>query len=145
MTDSLSIEDLLDRYPRRAGTPALRAILAAGRLGAGITRSNLEDRFLAFLAAHGLPRPAVNAGVWAGGRWFECDCVWHAACVIVELDGRETHATVAAFERDRARDRALVAAGWRVVRVTWRQLVDQAPVLASELGSLLDERICETA
>ena len=137
ITDSLSIDDLLERYPRRPGTPALRAILASGRLGAGVTRSDLEDRFLAFLDANGLPRPAVNAGVWAGGRWFECDCVWHAARLIVELDGRETHATTAAFERDRARDRALTAAGWRVIRVTWRQLEREAHVLASELRSLL--------
>jgi hypothetical protein len=137
ITDSLSIEDLLERYPRRPGTPALRTVLVDGRLGACITRSDLEDRFLAFLAAHELPRPVVNVGVWAGGRWFECDCVWHSAGVIVELDGRETHATAAAFERDRARDRALTAAGWRVIRVTWRQLERDAAVLASELRSLL--------
>jgi predicted transcriptional regulator of viral defense system len=137
ITDSLSIDDLLERYTGRAGTSALRAILAAGRLGAGITRSELEDRFLAFLAAHELPRPAVNAGVWASGRWFECDCVWHSARLIVELDGRESHATTAAFERDRTRDRALTAAGWRVIRGTWRQLEDEAPILASALRSLL--------
>lgn len=67
ITDSLSIEDLLARYPWRSGTPALRAVVAAGRLGARVTRSDLEDRFLAFLDAHDLPLPAVNAGVWPAG------------------------------------------------------------------------------
>lgn len=115
----------------------MRAIVAAGQVGTRATRSDLEDRFLGFLDAQGLPGPAVNTGVRVQGRWFECDCVWHAARLIVELDGRETHMTTAAFERDRARDRALAAAGWRVVRVTWRQLVQQAPLLASELRTLL--------
>ena len=137
MTDSLSLFDLLERYPRRRGSPALRAIVAAGQVGTRATRSDLEDRFLAFLDAQGLPGPTVNTGVRVQGRWFECDCVWHAARLIVELDGRETHMTTAAFERDRARDRALAAAGWRVVRVTWRQLVQQAPLLASELRTLM--------
>ena len=46
---------------------------------------------------------------------MEADCVWRDARLIAELDGRAVHGTVAAFERDRARDRALNAAGWRVV------------------------------
>jgi hypothetical protein len=79
----------------------LRAILAAGRVGEGATRSDLEDRFLAFLDTHGLPRPVVNTGVRVQDRWLECDCVWRSAGLIVELDGRETHMTTAAFERDR--------------------------------------------
>jgi very-short-patch-repair endonuclease len=118
----------------------LRAILADGRVAERAPRSELEDRFLAFLETHGLPRPATNAGVQVRGGWFECDCVWHSARLIVELDGRETHMTTAAFERDRARDRALAAAGWRVVRVTWRQLHQRRPLLASELGALLRMR-----
>ena len=137
LTDSLSLLDLLERYPRRRGTPAVRAVLATAHTGTGITRSNLEDRFLAFLDSNDLPRPAVNTGVRAGARWFECDCVWHSARLIVELDGRETHMTAAAFEHDRARDRALAAAGWRVIRVTWRQLEQEAALLASQLRTLL--------
>ena len=66
--------------------------------------------------------------------------MWHSARLIVELDGRDTHMTTAAFERDRARDRALAAAGWRVVRVTWRQLYQQRPLLDSELRTLLRTR-----
>src|SRR5204863_5525897 len=42
--------------------------------------------------------------------------------LVVELDGHAVHGTRTAFERDRARDRAFQAAGWRVIRVTWRQL-----------------------
>jgi very-short-patch-repair endonuclease len=137
LSDRLSLDDLLERYPRRRGSGAIRSILVAGRLGATVTRSELEERFLAFVKDAGLPRLEVNGSVEAGGRTFECDCVWRADRLIVELDGHPTHAPAGAFERDRARDRALHAAGWRVVRLTWRQLHDEARAVAADLRALL--------
>ena len=55
--DTLSLDALLQRHPRRPGTRALRAIVADTR----ITRSELEQRFLEFLADHDLPQPETNA------------------------------------------------------------------------------------
>jgi predicted transcriptional regulator of viral defense system len=130
--DSPSLDALLHRYPTRPGTRTLRQIRARG-ITPTFTRSELEDRFLAFADAHGLPRPETN--VWLGD--IEVDFLWRAERLIVELDGRETHLTAAAFERDRARDRALQAAGWRVVRITWRQLHEEAGALAKDLARLL--------
>jgi Protein of unknown function (DUF559) len=138
LTDHLSLDDLLIRHPRCPGAGALRRILAAGYTASTATRSELEDRFLAFLEARGLPRPHANASINVRGRWVECDCVWRSRRLIVELDGRGTHDTAAAFDRDRERDRALHAAGWRVVRVTWRHLHAGATGLAADLGALLD-------
>jgi very-short-patch-repair endonuclease len=43
--------------------------------------------------------------------------------LIVEVDGRDVHATRRAFESDRRRDQRLMLLGWRVVRFTWRQLI----------------------
>jgi very-short-patch-repair endonuclease len=57
--------------------------------------------------------------------------------LVVELDGRASHGTRRAFEKDRERDRLLMAEGWRVVRVTWRQLRDDAPAVAADLRRLL--------
>ena len=65
-----------------------------------------------------MPEPEVNVLV----EGFEVDVVWRDARVAVELDGRDTHGTAMAFERDRERDRILQAAGWRVVRITFRQM-----------------------
>jgi very-short-patch-repair endonuclease len=50
----------------------------------------------------------------------EVDFFWPKQMLIVETDGWETHGTRAAFEADRARDAALMAAGLRVVRFSWR-------------------------
>lgn len=132
LADDTSLDALLARYPRRSGTASLREIRQAG-LTKTLTRSELEERFLAFLDAHDLPRPRVNCAV----EGFEVDFHWPDQCLIVELDGRAAHHTRIAFERDRARDRALQAAGWRVVRITWHQLQDEPAQIAGDLVRLL--------
>jgi very-short-patch-repair endonuclease len=45
------------------------------------------------------------------GKHIEADCVWREQRLIVELDGRDAHHSLPAFESDRARDAALLAAG----------------------------------
>jgi very-short-patch-repair endonuclease len=137
LTDPLSLPDLLARYPCRRGAAAIRAILAEGEVGMTLTRSELEERFLRFLDDRRLPRPELNVPVAVRGGHVEVDCLWRRERVIVELDGRAVHGTVRAFERDRARDRALNDAGWRVVRVTWRQLAQEAKALEADITALL--------
>jgi very-short-patch-repair endonuclease len=123
---------LLSRYPTRQGTRVLRELCET--VHPTLTRSELEERFLTFLDAHSLPRPEVN--VWLGD--IEVDFLWRRERLIVELDGKETHLTADAFERDRARDRALQAQGWRVIRITWQQLHEDGWALATDLARLLD-------
>ena len=137
LPDRLSLEDLLERYPRRHGAPAVRAVLADLAPGGTVSRSDLEARFREFVKVRRLPTPVFNAGLFVGGRWFECDCLWRAERLVVELDGRAAHGTSAAFELDRARDRMLHAAGWRVVRVTWRQLRREPEAIAADLSRIL--------
>jgi very-short-patch-repair endonuclease len=103
----------------------------------GISHNRLEERFLASLAGTDLPRPRLNADVAVRGRFFKADALWGTQRVIVELDGRRAHGTNFAFERDRERDRLLMADGWRVIRVTWRQLRDDAPAVLADLGEVL--------
>jgi very-short-patch-repair endonuclease len=57
--------------------------------------------------------------------------------LIVELDDNRTHGTRTAFERDRARDRRLVAAGWRVIRITWLQLQSDRPAVLRDVAAAL--------
>ena len=118
----------------------VKAILASLGIGTYVTRSELESGFLSFLDQAGLTRPEVNAHLLVGGRWVECDCVWRGRRVIVELDGRAVHGTAAAFERDRARDRMFTARGWRLVRITWRQLHEDPDAVASDLRTILATR-----
>ncbi len=136
--DALSLEDLLERYPRRRGARTVRECLRRRRgLPVGVTREELEARFLAFLDRHGLPRPRLNAWLTIGSRRYQADCLWPRQRVIVELDGYATHGTQGAFEDDRDRDRRLTAAGYRGTRVTWRQLHEIPDEVAADLRATL--------
>jgi very-short-patch-repair endonuclease len=136
--DSLSLEDLLARHPRRRGARAIRECLRRRRdLPGGITRSDLESRFVAFLDRFGLPRPRLNAHVQVRDRRYEIDCLWVGLRLGVELDGFEAHGTHSAFEGDRQRDRLLQVAGYRTTRVTWRQLHDEPETIAADLRALI--------
>jgi len=133
LTDPLWLGDLVERYPRKPGVPTLRALIEEAQRGLNVVREELEERFQAFLLDAGLPLPSTNVLI----EGFEVDCVWPVARLIVELDSRTHHAIAHAFEADRVRDRRLEAAGWRVVRITWRQLHDTPDEVEADLRKLL--------
>ncbi len=137
ITDKLSIPELLQRYPRKPGRRKLIELLGDGAATRGVTREELERRFAELLAATDLPRPRRNVDISVRGRFFNVDCLWAAERVIVELDGAAVHGTRRAFERDREKDRLLQAAGWRVVRITWRQLRDDPAAVIADLRAIL--------
>jgi very-short-patch-repair endonuclease len=133
LTDPLWLGDLVERYPRKPGSATARALMEEAQRGLGPVRSELEERFQAMLLDAAVPMPTTNVQI----EGLEVDCAWPRERLIVELDGRATHDTAHAFETDRARDRRLEAAGWRVVRITWRQLHDTPAELEADLRRLL--------
>jgi len=116
----------------RTGIGRLRAILLTAEEPA-FTRSEAERRLLELIRGAGLPRPLTNVNV-AG---YEVDFAWPEQRLIIEVDGYEFHRSREAFERDRARDAALLAAGHRVLRVTWRQLITEPQQLVATFSSAL--------
>jgi len=84
------------------------------------TRNELERRFLRLCRAASLPSPEVNVAV---GEYVP-DFLWRQQRLIVETDGWRSHRGRAAFEHDHIRQARLVAAGYEVLRFTWRQVVD---------------------
>jgi Protein of unknown function (DUF559) len=100
-------------------------------------RSDLETLLLPHLLEMGLPRPVSNAPLHIEGERFLVDFFWEQEQVIVETDGRETHETAAAFQSDRRRDQFLAAAGYRVLRITWRQLQDECDAVLNRISAAL--------
>lgn len=137
LADTTSLPELIERYPRRRGIVNLRAALESHRLGLGRAHSELEIRFLEFIAARELSRPETNAVVEVAGRSLEVDCLWPSARLIAELDSRRHHGDAGAFETDRARDLALLGAGYRTARITWRRLHIDPDAVESELRRAL--------
>jgi hypothetical protein len=140
LTSRRSLPELLERYPRRQGSAALRLLLSERSAGAGVTRNEFEERFAVLLDSVGLPRPHLNADLAVRGRFYEVDCLWRSQKVVVELDGHAVHGTRRAFETDRERDRILLAEGWRPLRVTWWQLRDEPEAIVRDLRGLLAAR-----
>jgi len=137
LTERLSLPAIVRRHSGQRGITKVRGVLNESTFGIGITRQEMEDRFQRFLSDRGLPRPITNVHVDVGEELIELDCLWRDANLDVELDGRASHQTAAAFDRDRLRDRKLKVAGFEVVRVTWSQLHHDADALERDLRALL--------
>lgn len=118
-------------YGRRALKPT-RRLLGQAR-AVEITRSPLEDRFATFCREHRLPMPSFNTTVLG----YEVDALWPKQLLAAELDSWEFHRHRAAFERDRARDIALQAAGYRTIRITNRRIANDPTTLLNQLRTLL--------
>ncbi len=139
--DLRALEDQLARNRCRRATPRVRAILERHRVGATATWSELEERLLALCRASGLADPEANAWIAPddGEPAIHVDFLWRAEPrLVVETDGRRYHATRRAFESDRRRDQRLTLAGWRVVRITWRQLIQAPEQVTTMLRALLE-------
>ena len=137
--DQLELFDLRQVTPLlgERGARPLRVLLDdAHEHGLPRTRSILEAEFIEFCLAHHLPRPQVNR--WGGTH--EVDFRWPDRAVVVETDGWEFHRSRDAFERDALKTQALAAAGWTVVRITWRQLIHEPAAVAQRLRPVLGVR-----
>lgn len=127
---------------RRRGAPNLRAVLDVWRSSDErklILRSPLEAKLLPALLENGVPRPECNVKLRIdGGRPVEIDMLWRDRRLAIEVDGEATHGTRAAFQSDRQRAQRLVAAGYRVAGVTWRQVEDELPAVLDRIRRMLD-------
>lgn len=133
LLDLRAIERLWVSNRGRHGLRRLRLLLDDARPANTAVRSELERLFLDLCHEAGLPMPTVNVVV----EGFEVDAFWPDAGLVVELDGHQFHRSRSAFERDRARDAALLLAGYRVLRITHRRLKTEPEALERTVRSLL--------
>jgi hypothetical protein len=133
LTDVPSLEALARAHAGHRGASQLLQTLDAHEPGTTLTRSVLEELFLALCHDHGLPRPAVNAAVVGP----EVDFVFTEQRVLVETDSWRWHKTRDAFERDRQRDALHARAGYRTLRFTHLQLTSEPQTVAATLRAAL--------
>jgi very-short-patch-repair endonuclease len=107
----------IDRATRRKGVALLREMVLSDSAPQE-TKSPYERKLRALLRAAELPQPRANIVI--GG--CKVDLAYPEHGLIVEFDSARWHSGRNAFETDRLRDQKLVAAGWRVIRITARQL-----------------------
>jgi very-short-patch-repair endonuclease len=141
--DLAAIDAVLASGPRRRGAPCLRGVLDDWRPVAetakySTVRSLFEAKLLPLVAAARLPTPRVNAPVRTAERVLEVDLLWPDERFVVEADGRRHHAIEVAFDRDRKRDRELLAAGHCVLRVSWREAEKEPEAVFAVVRSELE-------
>ena len=93
------------------------------------------------ISASGVERPIFNTSI----EGVRADAYWPRLKVVVEVDGYQAHGHWAAFQRDRARDRRLIAAGLTVLRFTWHQLTEKPLQVVAEIARTLGRRDAEAA
>jgi Protein of unknown function (DUF559) len=102
----------------RRGVARLKRIASQVDPSAADARSVTEVDFLALCREAGIPLPQVN--VIVEGRLV--DFYWPTAQLIVETDSYRYHHDRPAFERDHESTVALMSAGYKVLRTTYKML-----------------------
>jgi very-short-patch-repair endonuclease len=125
-----SLNEQFSRYPRHRGTAALKKLLESEP---HLTRSDAEIIMRDLIRKSGLPQPEANVRV----EGFEVDLVWRAQRLVVEIDSWAFHSMRRSFEGDRRRDQLLVGKGWRVIRITARQLTYEPHAVVATLATAL--------
>jgi very-short-patch-repair endonuclease len=138
--DLTPVIELQKRSKGRRGVARLRLAIEDHDPQEQNARRELEKKLLRLFKRAGFRSPEVNSHLLIDGISIMPDFIWRDARLIVEADSRRVHSTVAAFEKDRERDQRLAAAGWTVIRVTWRQIVDEPERVIRTVRHLLSRK-----
>ena len=126
------IADVIARNPGRRAAAILDGLLEH-RTGSTVSRSEVEERVLSMLRSARLPPPEMNVALLG----FTADFVWRTQKLVVEVDGFAYHSSKSAFERDRRRDAIFRAAGWDVIRISAKQVVEDALAVIALIAAAL--------
>ena len=86
----------------------------------------------------GLPRPVLQREIpGVSGKWYRVDFCWVQAQVIGEADGALKYTERGALVAEKQREDDLRAAGWKVVRWTWGELVRTPEVVVTRVQRAL--------
>jgi very-short-patch-repair endonuclease len=130
------------RFAGRRGAPRLARLLQAAAAG---TRSAAERHAVTLLRKARIHGWRANEPIHdANGLIGVGDVVFHAVRLVIEVDGWAYHSDRESFERDRERQNRLVAAGWIVLRFTWRDVTERPGYVVSTVREMLARRHNQT-
>ncbi|GAB3581392.1 DUF559 domain-containing protein [Leifsonia lichenia] len=131
------VRDAAGSVGRTPGAAALRWAAERIRFGAD---SRPETLLRLALVDAGLGEPAVNPPLFFGAMLLHPDLAYVDERVILEYEGDGHRTDAAQWHADIGRHDAMVAAGWRVVRVTRRDLFVDRPAFLRRMAELLTSR-----
>ncbi|WP_409328948.1 DUF559 domain-containing protein [Trujillonella humicola] len=105
-------------------------------------RSELEVfGVLHVLDVPGLPRATQQHRVVLPSGWADLDAAWPEVGLAVELDGAAFHGSREQREADLVRDAALAAAGWLVLRFSYRRLTRDPEGCRRQIAAVHRQRL----
>jgi very-short-patch-repair endonuclease len=115
------LRDVRARYSHHPRAARLRRVVSLADPNSG---SVLETVLRVLLAQHGL-HPESQATLMSRLNHFigRVDFLFREQRLVIECDGRRWHDPHDARERDRIRDNELERAAWRLLRVTWSEVM----------------------
>jgi very-short-patch-repair endonuclease len=131
-----AVHDRVGR-PGRNGAGALRRLLDDRALGAKPADGLLEPRMAGLLRRYRLPGACFQFEIEIGERTYFIDFAYPDVKLAIEVDGYEQHSSPRAMQRDLERQNDLVAAGWTVLRFTWRDVVRRPSDVARRIREQL--------
>lgn len=114
------MQTAVDLITRHRGNSARRLVL---RESSNEPWSAAERQLHRLLREAGIDDWVGNLPVVIGESLYVIDVAFRRIKLAVEVDGRPYHGD-ANFESDRWRQNALMLAGWRILRFTWRMIED---------------------
>lgn len=128
---------MLDRHKGTPGIQKARVALDLARVGSD---SAPETRLRLELVYAGLPEAQLNVPTaLSAGVVREPDLAYPEQNVAVEYDG-EVHSEAAQIVRDIAREEDFVRAGWLLVRISKRHMLNDARAAVAKVRSALTSR-----
>ena len=122
----------------RKGARRVSALLDELATGPRQPESRLELRLLKTLREHGVSLPVPQFPVrLPNGTLARLDFAYPDVRLALEADSYRHHSTVAAWSRDRVRNNELIALGWRILPVTYRDLVTDPSAIADQVARCL--------
>lgn len=125
----------------RRGKPGMKTMHQVLELRTGeafLGDSELELFVLRCMIRWGFPEPVLQYSLpWRTPRRGRVDFAFPELRLIIEVDGRKWHTSMEAFEEDRLRDNLAQLAGWRVIRITYRMLIDRPEEVRRMIGQAL--------
>ncbi len=133
-TDVASLRAVVERAGASRGGGLSRLL---SEFDDGRTPDSIFEHLVAeALRAAGLP-PVLGLVVRIAGRIYRIDLAFPDVRVVVECDGFAFHRTPDDLARDHARQNALVADGWRVLRISWQRWVRDQRAVVAEIREVL--------
>jgi very-short-patch-repair endonuclease len=136
--DRVDREELTMVAETTRGWPGSRAVQAALAVADPSAESPLETLARLLFRHAGLVPFETQVEIFLDGQFIaRVDFLWRRQRLVVEVDGTSKYDDVRRIRRERQRDGALLAAGYRVLHLSWAQVVHEPEQTVARLRRLL--------